>query len=380
MGTRISSLEAAGPLTGVERLVLSVPDLVGVVATDISVDATDGSYNSTTTDFVTEGFTVGRGVGVAGCANAANNLQQPSGVITAVTANKLTVSLPAGYSLTNEAAGASVTITQWASRQLDLNTLRADSVAQVTDSVGASAFAKQSFVVAASGEAEALTTGTSKVVFRMPYAFTVIGVRASLTTAQTSGAAVTIDINKSSVSILSTLLTFDNTERTTTTATTAAVLSATTIADDEEVAIDIDQIGDGTAAGLKVTLIGYPATAAESLVIPVTDEVTAITAGTNKITMRMPYGFVLTGIRASLSTAQTSGATFTVDVNEGGTSILSTKLTFDNTERTTTTATTLPVLSDTVLADDAEITVDVDQIGDGTAKGLKIAFIGYRSV
>ncbi len=38
-----------------------------------------------------------------------------------------------------------------------------------------------------------------------------------------------------------------------------------------------------------------------------------------------------------------------------------------------------PVISDAALADDAEITIDIDQIGDGTAKGLKITLIGTRA-
>ena len=84
-------------------------------------------------------------------------------------------------------------------------------------------------------------------------------------------------------------------------------------------------------------------------------------------------------VRASLSTAQTSGSIFTVDINDGGTTILSTKLTIDNTEKTSTTAATPPVISDTSLADDAEITVDIDQVGDGTAKGLKVVLIGTRA-
>jgi hypothetical protein len=108
------------------------------------------------------------------------------------------------------------------------------------------------------------------------------------------------------------------------------------------------------------------------------DETTALTVGTGKITFRMPYAMTLTSVRASLTTAQTSGTIFTVDINENGTSVLSTKLTIDNTEKTSTTAATSPVISDSALADDAEITVDIDQIGDGTAKGLKVTLIGYR--
>ena len=92
----------------------------------------------------------------------------------------------------------------------------------------------------------------------------------------------------------------------------------------------------------------------------------------------MPHAMTLTAVRASLTTAQASGTIFTVDINESGTSILSTKLTIDNTEKTSTTAATPAVISDTALADDAEITIDIDQIGNGTATGLKITLIGTR--
>lgn len=117
----------------------------------------------------------------------------------------------------------------------------------------------------------------------------------------------------------------------------------------------------------------------ESIVVAASDETTALTTGAAKVTFRMPYAFTLTAVRASLSTAQTSGSIFTVDINDSGTSILSTKLTIDNTEKTSTTAATAPVISDTSLADDAEITIDIDQVGDGTAKGLKVALIGTRA-
>jgi hypothetical protein len=121
-----------------------------------------------------------------------------------------------------------------------------------------------------------------------------------------------------------------------------------------------------------------PSTRIESLVIACSDETTALTAGTGKIAFRMPYAFTLTAVRASLTTAQASGSIFTVDINESGTSVLSTKLTVDNTEKTSTTAATAAVISDAALANDAEITVDIDQIGNGSAKGLKIELIGYQ--
>lgn len=111
--------------------------------------------------------------------------------------------------------------------------------------------------------------------------------------------------------------------------------------------------------------------------IACSDEATALTAGTAKVTFRMPYAFTLTAVRASLAVAQTAGSIFTVDINEAGSTILSTKLTIDNSEKTSVTAATPPVISDASLADDAEITIDIDQVGTPLAKGLKVTLIGY---
>lgn len=115
----------------------------------------------------------------------------------------------------------------------------------------------------------------------------------------------------------------------------------------------------------------------QSFVVACSDETTPLTTGTAKATFRMPYAFTLIGVRANLKTAQGSGSIFTVDINENGTTILSTKLTIDNTEKTSTIAATPPVISDSSLADDAEMTVDIDQIGTSGATGLKITLIGY---
>jgi len=108
------------------------------------------------------------------------------------------------------------------------------------------------------------------------------------------------------------------------------------------------------------------------------DETTALTTGTVKVTFRLPVAFTLTAVRASLTTAQASGSIFTVDINQNGSSVLGTKLTIDNTEKTSTTAATPATITTSALTDDAEITVDIDQIGNGTATGLKITLIGTR--
>lgn len=124
--------------------------------------------------------------------------------------------------------------------------------------------------------------------------------------------------------------------------------------------------GDPETAGPQEEVIG----------IALSDEVTDITTGVAKATIRMPFAMTLTAVRASLSTASSSGIP-TVDINDGGTTILSTKLTIDATEKTSTTAASPAVISDTALADDAEITFDIDVAGTG-AKGLKVWLIGTR--
>jgi hypothetical protein len=108
------------------------------------------------------------------------------------------------------------------------------------------------------------------------------------------------------------------------------------------------------------------------------DETTALTTGTEKMTFRMPHAMTLTNVRASLTTAQTSGLVVKVDINQNGSSILGTTLSIDNTEKTSVTATFPATITTSALIDDAEITIDIDQIGDGTAKGLKIGLIGTR--
>ena len=118
-----------------------------------------------------------------------------------------------------------------------------------------------------------------------------------------------------------------------------------------------------------------------ALVIACGDETTAIDATGQKISFRMPYAMTLNagsaGITGSLVTAGTGVNLLTVDINEGGSTILSTKLTFDATETTTTTAATPVVISDTALAADSVITIDVDQLDSGgVAAGLKISLIG----
>ena len=102
----------------------------------------------------------------------------------------------------------------------------------------------------------------------------------------------------------------------------------------------------------------------------------SVTASVDYI--RIPYAFRLTDVRASLFSV--ADAVVTVDIKEGGVSVLSTLITIDAAEKTSTTAATPAVISDTDLADDSEITIDITTIGGGgnEGEGLKVYLIGYR--
>jgi len=127
-----------------------------------------------------------------------------------------------------------------------------------------------------------------------------------------------------------------------------------------------------------------PYTRTTSFVIACSDEGTALTTGSAKISWRMPYAYTLKagegGLRASCNQAPT-GAILTIDVNEGGTTIMdSTKLTIAI-GSTTSVGGTAPVLTDVALADNALMTIDIDQVGSSNAgTGLKVTLIGYKTL
>lgn len=112
-----------------------------------------------------------------------------------------------------------------------------------------------------------------------------------------------------------------------------------------------------------------------------------ITVGTKKDSYTLPYSMKLdsvanAGLTGSLSEPQTDGTILTMDILRNGASILTNKLTIDNNEMTSTSATT-PVSyasGGDVLNKGDVISLSVTQVGNGTGRALRVYLLGQRLV
>jgi len=126
---------------------------------------------------------------------------------------------------------------------------------------------------------------------------------------------------------------------------------------DDTVQKALDTLDDLVIAGAGDELIGFA----------FNDETTDIEAAKTVLSYAMPnFATVLTHVSVNLKTAPT-GSTAIFDINEGGVSVLSTKISIDATETNSETAATPPVISDSAIAANAIITLDVDQKGSTIA-------------
>jgi hypothetical protein len=126
-----------------------------------------------------------------------------------------------------------------------------------TVSANSARWVLEDFIVACSDESTNLTTTTSAVTFRVPFAMFLNSVRASVNVAPV-GSTIIVDVRQSGTSIFSTLLSIDANEETSTTAATPAVISNPNLTDDSKVVVSINQVGSTTAGrGLKLTFKGY---------------------------------------------------------------------------------------------------------------------------
>jgi hypothetical protein len=127
---RITDMPASAGITADALLEISERSTtVDITATTISALAADNSFNDSANGFVAAGFAVDDRVGVFGfTGNVANNLRV--GVVTALTAGKMTIGGTDGDVIVDDAAGESVTIFKWVSRSA-----RADDIAGLAGGV-----------------------------------------------------------------------------------------------------------------------------------------------------------------------------------------------------------------------------------------------------
>ena len=113
----------------------------------------------------------------------------------------------------------------------------------------------------------------------------------------------------------------------------------------------------------------------EPLIVACSDQDTPITVG-DKMDFYMTKDTTFTSIKISLKTPQTSGSIFTVDVKKNGVTVFTTLITIDNGMYWSALATTPEkIKSSLIFMKNDKVEIEVTQIGDGTATGLKIYFI-----
>ena len=116
----------------------------------------------------------------------------------------------------------------------------------------------------------------------------------------------------------------------------------------------------------------------EDFIITCSDESTNLSVNPSIMTFRVPFSMELTTIRASVSVPPVGNA-ISIDVKQNNATLFSTPLTIDSNEDTSTTAAVPVVLDNSILLDDAKISIAVNQVGSSIAgKGLKLTFKGYR--
>lgn len=188
------------------------------------VNGREYAYRAYYADGVTAGWEIGRGVWTSSSSTLARTTIEDS-----------------------SAAGAKVSFSG------------ASKIIEVTISEAQLDAAKsEAIIIAVGDETTDATTGTAKVTFRMPYKFTLTGIKGSLTTAAT-GSSFIMDVNVNGSTLMTTnKVAIDAGEETTDTAATAPTLTTTALSADDEITVDVDQVGATTAgAGPKITLIGF---------------------------------------------------------------------------------------------------------------------------
>jgi hypothetical protein len=121
----------------------------------------------------------------------------------------------------------------------------------------------------------------------------------------------------------------------------------------------------------NVTIGGIKQHAYDWWIVALSDETTSLTSGAGKVSFHAPYAATVANVYAGVTVAGTAG-TLQFDINEDGTTILSTKITIDNNEKHSSTAAVAPTISDASIAAFALLSFDVDSVGATGILGAKI--------
>lgn len=111
------------------------------------------------------------------------------------------------------------------------------------------------------------------------------------------------------------------------------------------------------------------------------DSTTALTTGTaigGDFRISPKRAITIKSVGAYVDTAPTGASLLTIDINEAGSTILSTKITLDASEKTSETAATAPVISDATIAADGVVTFDIDQVGSTVAGSGLVVWVEYE--
>lgn len=116
----------------------------------------------------------------------------------------------------------------------------------------------------------------------------------------------------------------------------------------------------------------------ETFIVAINSEDQPTETGSSKSTFRLPFTFEILEARASVKTAPT-GSSILVDINQDGESIFADQLEIPGGSKTSMNALVLPTFSSSLLSDDSEISIDVDQVGsESPGSGLKVYLSGRR--
>lgn len=114
----------------------------------------------------------------------------------------------------------------------------------------------EAFYVPCSDKTSTISVGESTQDLIVPYPVTLASVYGALSTVQASGATFTVDVKVNGVSLLSTLITIDNGERSSFTAATPPVISAPSLAKGDRLTFHVTAAGTG-GKGWGVGLVWY---------------------------------------------------------------------------------------------------------------------------